>query len=408
MSKFDHHFRMSEAEAAEYAAEKLEMFAGARALECSEIGDGNINYVFRVRDPASGRSAIVKQADASTRSGTRVLGFDRNRIETEILQMEGRYAPGLVPEVYFFDPVMSCVCMEDLSDHVILRYELIAHKRFPRLVEDITDFMVLTLVPTLDVVADPVEKKELVKRYTNPNLCAITEQLVYTDPYTNASGRNKVFPPNAEFVEREIYGDADLHFEVAKLKYKFMNDAQALIHGDLHTGSIFAKPDSTKVIDPEFAFFGPIGYDLGNVVGNFCFAWANAAVTMGDSSERESYIAWLDGAIAGTIDRFALKFRALLEAKAADKIARGERYARWFADTVLEDAAGVAGLEMIRRTVGVTKVADIARIADEGARTRAERLVMLCAKDFILRRGAHLSGGAYVHGLHEVLETLSR
>lgn len=195
---------------------------------------------------------------------------------------------------------------------------------------------------------------------------------------------------------------------MAKLKYKFMNDAQALIHGDLHSGSIFAKPDSTKVIDPEFAFFGPIGYDLGNVVGNFCFAWANAAVTMGDSVERESYIAWLDGAIAGTIDRFALKFQALLEAKAADKIARGERYARWFTGTVLEDAAGVAGLEMIRRTVGVAKVADIARIADEGARTKAERLVMLCAKDFILRRGAFLSGGTYVRGLHEVLETLSR
>jgi 5-methylthioribose kinase len=43
-----------------------------------------------------------------------------------------------------------------------------------------------------------------------------------------------------------------------------MNNAQALIHGDLHTGSILIKEDSMKVIDPEFAFYGPMGYDIGN------------------------------------------------------------------------------------------------------------------------------------------------
>lgn len=403
MSRFDRHFRMTEADAAEYAAEKLPMFAGSRGLECSEIGDGNINYIFRVRDPGSGRSVVIKQADASTRSGTRVLGFDRNRIETEILRLEGSLAPGLVPEVYAYDPVMSCVCMEDLSDHVILRYELIRHKRFPRLVEDITDFMARTLVPTLDTVADPKAKKEQVKRYTNPNLCAITEQLVYTDPYTNASGKNKVFPPNAEFVAREIYGDETLRLEVAKLKYKFMNDAQALIHGDLHSGSIFVREDSTKVIDPEFAFYGPIGYDAGNVIGNFCFAWANAAVTMEDPAERESYIGWLDETIAGTVDRFAEKFRSLFMESVTDRMARGERYADWFLGTVLEDTAGVAGLEMIRRTVGTAQVADLTRIADERSRMTAERIVMLAAKSFILDRGAYARGGDYVRRLHSVL-----
>ena len=39
--------------------------------------------------------------------------------------------------------------------------------------------------------------------------------------------------------------------EVAKLKFDFMTHAQALIHGDLHTGSIFIKEDSTKVIDAD-------------------------------------------------------------------------------------------------------------------------------------------------------------
>lgn len=52
-----------------------------------------------------------------------------------------------------------------------------------------------------------------------------------------------------------------------------MNNAQALIHGDLHSGSIFINEKGIKVIDPEFAFYGPMGYDIGNVIGNlFCIS----------------------------------------------------------------------------------------------------------------------------------------
>lgn len=47
-----------------------------------------------------------------------------------------------------------------------------------------------------------------------------------------------------------------------------MNHAQALVHGDLHSGSIFVNEEGLKVIDPEFAYYGPIGYDIGNVIGN--------------------------------------------------------------------------------------------------------------------------------------------
>lgn len=48
----------------------------------------------------------------------------------------------------------------------------------------------------------------------------------------------------------------------------FMTRAQSLIHGDLHTGSIFINEESTKVFDPEFCFYGPMGYDIGNVIAN--------------------------------------------------------------------------------------------------------------------------------------------
>jgi len=401
MPKFDSHFRMGEADAAEYARYRLPRFAASKRLEAKEIGDGNINFIFRVRDLDSGDSVIVKHADADTRSGSRTLGFDRNRIEAEILKMEGELAPGLVPEVYDYDPVMACLSMEDLSDHVILRYELIKHKIFPRLAEDISDFMAKTLVPTLDMVLDPARKKELVKRYTNPPLCAITEQLVYTEPYTNKPGRTKVFPPNAAFAERELFSDTDLHLEVAKLKYAFMNDAQALIHGDLHSGSIFVREDSTKVIDPEFAYFGPIGYDVGNVIGNFCFAWANARVTMGEGAAAVSYISWLEDTIVATVDLFRAKFLALYKESATDPMGRTPGYAEWFLSTIIADTAGVAGLEMIRRVVGVAQVKDLTSIEPAEARARAERIVVLAAKAYIKDRRNYREGRDFLRALVE-------
>ncbi|MDP2791787.1 MAG: S-methyl-5-thioribose kinase [Rectinemataceae bacterium] len=412
MPKFDSHFRMGEADAAEYARYRLPRFAASKRLEAKEIGDGNINFIFRVRDLESGDSVIVKHADADTRSGSRTLGFDRNRIEAEILKMEGQLAPGLVPEVYDYDPVMACLSMEDLSDHVILRYELIRHKIFPRLAEDISDFMAKTLVPTLDMVMDPARKKELVKRYTNPPLCAITEQLVYTEPYTNKPGRTKVFPPNAAFAERELFSDTNLHLEVAKLKYAFMNDAQALIHGDLHSGSIFVKEDSTKVIDPEFAYFGPIGYDVGNVIGNFCFAWANAQVTMGEGATgansdasaavgKDSYIGWLEDTIVATVDLFKAKFLALYKESATDPMGRTPGYAEWFLSTIIADTAGVAGLEMIRRAVGVAQVKDLTSIEPAEARARAERIVVLAAKAYIKDRRNYREGRDFLRALVE-------
>jgi len=45
------------------------------------------------------------------------------------------------------------------------------------------------------------------------------------------------------------------------------------LHGDLHTGSIMVTQDSTKCIDPEFGFYGPMGFDLGAFLGNLILAY---------------------------------------------------------------------------------------------------------------------------------------
>lgn len=397
MSGFDYHFRMSAEDAAEYAAEKLEIFAPGAALRCEEIGNGNINYVFRVWDEGSDASVIIKHADEAIRSNPeRVLGLDRGRIEAEILAWEYEQSPGMAPRVLLYDPVMGCLCMEDLSEYAIMRDQLCRHEIVPDFDESISGFLVNTLLPTTDIVLDPAEKKRAVAKYINPGPCKITEDLVFTDPFGDAARRNEVSPENYAFVMQHIYSDRELRCRAGQLKDEFMNNAQALIHGDLHTGSIFVRGGDIRVIDPEFACYAPMGYDLGNVVGNLVLAWGNALVTLPDDDKKLDYMDWLEHTIAATVDKFSSKFRKAFAALARDPLRGGDDFRQWYLRDVLRYAAGVAGCETLRRVIGNAKVIDTTSIADDAARLRAERVLIICAKSFIMQMEGFAKGKDFV------------
>lgn len=405
MSKFDVYFLMKAEEVIDYAKERLNIFDKKAELDCKEIGDGNLNYVFRVWDKHSDKSVIIKQAGDTARiSDDFKLSTDRNRIEAEILQLEGKLAPGLVPVVYKYDSMMNCCAMEDLSDHVIMRSALMNHEKFPLFVDHITTFMVNTLLLTTDVVLGHKEKKEMLKSYINPQLCEITEDLVYTEPFNDYQGRNDIFPPNLEWVKKELYEDKELHMEAAKLKFDFLTNGQALIHGDLHTGSIFIKQDSTKVIDPEFAFYGPMGYDTGNVVANLIFAWVNGDATIEDEVEKRDYLSWVEETIVGVVDLFIEKFLKAWKENVTEIFAKEEGFDRWYLGNIIRDTAAVTGLELCRRIVGLAHVKDITSIEDEKARLKAERICLTAAKKYIKNREQYHTGEDFLNTLKEVVK----
>lgn len=396
MSRFDTYFLMKNPDVIEYVQEKYAgHFDKDAVLTCKEIGDGNLNYVFRVVEEKTGKSIIVKQAGEALRiSAEMKVSTDRNRIESEILQLEDKLAPGLVPKIYGYDTVMCACAMEDLSDHELMRYALMRHEIFPRFAEDITTFMVNTLLRTTDVVLEHKEKKALVKSFINPELCEITEDLVLTEPYNDAKGRNNVYPPMAEFVKKELYEDKELALAVAKLKFEFMNNAQALLHGDLHSGSIFVKKDSTRVFDPEFAFFGPIGYDVGNLIANLIFAWDN-----GQAAGATEFCDWVIKTIEECIDLFREKYMVCFDENVTDTMAKTPGFREAYLDSLLSDTAAYTGTELHRRTVGMANVKDVTTISDEAKRVHAEKVNILAGKDFILHRESFKTGRDFVEAV---------
>lgn len=404
MGGFDQFFLMEPADVKRYTVEVLQFFRPGDDVQCREIGDGNINYVFKAWTERDGRSVIVKQADKLLRASGRPLDISRSRIEARILQLEKRLAPAYIPQVYHYDETMAALSMEDISAYQNLRRELMENRIYPHLAENLSAFLAASLLPTTDLVLDGQEKKRLVKEFINPELCDITEDLVltepYYEPYWRERNKNIVTPGNEAFVKKHLYDDEGLQAEVAALRVGFMNNAQALLHGDLHTGSIFANDRGIKIIDPEFAFYGPIGYDIGNVTGNLFFALVNKMYTQ---PQEKAAIAALEDTVSAVFDQTNRKLREQYDRLVTFRFYRLPAFRDPWLEGVRADSLGYAGTELIRRTVGDSKVMEVTAVTDPNLRLPMERTLVRLGILLIKGRRDIRSGGQLIEALHRSL-----
>lgn len=391
------YYELNEKTVIEYVNDKLDFFADDAVYECNEIGDGNLNLVFRIRDTKNDKSIIVKQALPYVRAAGEDWPLDINRgeIETRILKIEYDLTDGLVPEVYLFDGDMFCMAMEDLYDYKIMRYGLMDFVQYPKFAEQISDFLVKTLLLTSDVVMEHKEKKDSVKAFINPELCEITEDLVYTEPF-HIGARNDMEESIKEYHETQIVNDKELALEVAKLKFDFMNNAQALLHGDLHTGSIFVNQENTKVIDPEFAFYGPMAYDIGALLANLIMNYISTEARCEDEELKKKHKEYLLQTLKDTVNLFKSKALKLWDEVVTDKMAKTPGFKEFYINDVLVNTAGVTGCEMVRRTVGFAHVKDLDGIEDDNKRTKAKMDNLNLAKILIKNRNEITKGEDYL------------
>ena len=370
--KYQEHFLLDCDEVISYVKEK-NLFSENANLTVKEIGDGNINYIFKVENKIDGKSIVLKQADKLLRSSGRPLDLTRSKIEANILRIENNLAPHYVPEIYFYDEIMCVLAMEDISEYKNLRTELIAGKIFPNFADNISEFLSRTLLLTTDLFMSKFEKKKNVKEFINPELCDISECLVFTEPYDNNKNRNIITTGNEEFVENMLYKNEDLHFAILKLREKFMNYSQSLIHGDLHSGSIFINEKGIKIIDPEFSFYGPMAYDIGNVIGNLYFPLYRAKFFMEDSKKKEEFINWLEKCILDIPILFSEKCKLLWEKYSNDKLLKNKKFRDYYIENIVKDSLAYAGTEIIRRTVGDAKVLELTSLETSEKKLELER-----------------------------------
>jgi 5-methylthioribose kinase len=223
-------------------------------------------------------------------------------------------------------------------------------------------------------------------------------QVIFSDPYYHAS-LNRHTSPQLDQLANDFTEKEELKAHVGVLKHKFETAQEALIHGDLHTGSLMVTADNTYVLDHEFAFYGPIGFDIGAFICHLLMAYiASYGHEEERGATRNEQRQWLASTVAELWRTFAERFKALwTEAVREDKSGAslksvfGERSQglESIQDEVMDqmwrDALGYGGCKMIRRVLGVAHVADLEKIQDKDRRSRCEEAVLSLAETMVLQ-----------------------
>ncbi|RJT40092.1 S-methyl-5-thioribose kinase [Mesorhizobium waimense] len=371
-----------------------------------EVGDGNLNLVFIV-EGATG-AAVVKQALPYVRlvGDSWPLPLKRSFFEYHALTRQEARAPGSVPAIYHFDEGQALIIMEYLSPHIILRRALIEGRQLPNIARDIGLFMARTLFRGSDLsMVTKGRKADLALFADNVELCDITENLVFSDPYFDAK-MNRHTSPQLDSLVAELRADRDLKVEAQRLKHLFAANAETLLHGDLHSGSIMVTDQETRMIDPEFAFYGPMAFDVGMLLANF---WMSFFSQRGheQSGKRDAMRTYLLDVAVETWAVFRTEFSHLWRTERSGMLYQkslfedqgdllgAEQALDYVLHSIWTDLLGFAGIEVHRRILGLAHNADFETIADEDMRATCEAKA--------LKFGRHLAvNRRQIHSIDEV------
>ena len=362
-------------------SDKIKNIIGdTKEIEIKEVGDGNLNLVFFVESKKN--SICIKQPLPYLRVlKDWPLTLKRSYYESEFMKIHSNHVSDLMPKIYDFDPELCTITMEKLSPHIIMRHGLINATKYENFAEDISTFMAKTLFFTSDLYLKADQKKELNSRFImNTELCKITEDLIFTDPYMY-NKNNRWTTPHLDKQKKEIENNDDLKIAVSRLKIKFMSESQSLLHGDLHTGSIMVSENDTKVIDPEFAFYGPIGFDVGALLANLLMNFFSQNGHENNFGERKEFKKWILNLINMIWIKFENKFCNLW-----DEYPEGDGYPtqlfnnkqiikreqKNYIQNIYNDSIGFAGAKIIRRIFGFAHNIDFDWIKDDKMRAICE------------------------------------
>lgn len=356
-------------------------------VSVEEVGDGNLNLVFIIRDGA-GRGVVLKQALPYVRlvGPEWPMTPDRARHEAEALRKHAELVPELVVDLYSYDSSRYLMAMEDLSDHKVWRGALNEGLRHDGAAAAMGRYVGAVAFGTSCLGMERHDLAERLAASVNPDLCIITEDLVFTEPYVDA-GRNSVLAANEKDAQ-DLANDDVMVSEMGQAKWAFMTRGEALIHGDLHTGSVMVKGESeagsgaavsVKAFDPEFAFYGPVAFDLGALYANYLIAAARACA-LGD----EEHMRWTLALPQQTWTAFEEEFRRQWPNRVDPRVYRDD-FLENSLDTWRKEAWQFGAAKMARRIVGLAKTTDIETL-DESLREGAARGVLQAARLMVRER----------------------
>jgi 5-methylthioribose kinase len=281
---FDSYGNLTVAGVADYLKEK-EIFPADANLTVVDLHavkesiEGFVNLIYHVYDQ-SGKSVIMKQmlsmprfriedeknntVEDSNRGGW-TLDLGRMRSEIATLIFWNSVYPGICPEIYLFDEPGRIIVMEDLMELSLLRFELCRMVKHGHFTNKIGAFFARNLFYSSNLHLTNYKKSEVERFFTNPEYTALVEFLFHEN--IGVSWERDMIPGTAE-KRTALVDNPAIQAEFKRLENKFMEDKECLIHTDLHSSNIMISADDVRIIDGEFAGFGPLAQDFGRLTAS--------------------------------------------------------------------------------------------------------------------------------------------
>ena len=383
---------MTEEQAIEYVKEHAQIFSACEALEAKSLTgfsasvDGAANHVLRVASATSGQSAILKQVlpfiRAAKENGEE-LPVNIGRLHTEVQYMRAaeQLCPGISPELYLWDQNNGILVMEDLGRMKILRYELMQGKVFPSFPARMGLFLGRIAFYTSEQYLSAWEKQTFETAFDKAKTKRMWGKFIFDDPVL-ANQENAINPLVRGWVD-QLYADEAVRREVRMLKSNFNQSKQCLIHTDLHTSNVFVSDEELKIFDSEFARFGPIGFDLGRLLGSLALNFASLLGYQAWEEERKKgYQVYLLEVMEGLYRSFDETYASLWDKHHPKRTQGRDRMQA----TIFQQTLGYMACTMMARIYDQGLCQDFQRIKSLEDRAKGQRFVIEMARRLFTRR----------------------
>jgi 5-methylthioribose kinase len=347
---------------------ELDLLPSDERLEATEVTGGSINFSFRVTGLTN--SVFVKQTPGFIKilGPSAKLSKQRLRIERETFSVwKDALGPSesevlaCLPHILYFDEDRMIMVMEDLRSYVTLQDQFSAGVVDVVAARKVGRFLGCVHAKTHSVLVTEEVRKDLSIKFINQELRKLQLEQFFAQPYQMAPG---ALP---------LRSDDELMAAIDELKALYSGeklDNLALCHGDFHAGSVMVNVQdrnsgmgcsvSAKVIDTEFAIYGPPGLDVGCLIASYVLSCVQQAVVGADPEQIRAF----SSAIAAIWDAYRDKMRTLKVPEAN-------------LDAISSDAVGFAGCEVARNALYGLPVSDKdkKKLADETAIALAVKFI---------------------------------
>ncbi len=230
-------------------------------------GEGNMNVVVRVR--TNRQTFILKQARPWVQKYPQVPApMERIGVEAQFYQCIDRNAAlrAFVPKLIGYDAPNFLLALEDLGNGADFTFLYQPHQTLPA-----TDLA--SLVQFLSVLHTLQRTGKQSDFPDNRAMRLLNHEHVFNFPFRTDTGFNlDSVQPGLEALSIPYRNHEALKKKITALGDVYLQPGPVLIHGDYYPGSWLSVASGTKVIDPEFGFFGQPEFDLGVMLAHMRLA----------------------------------------------------------------------------------------------------------------------------------------